>query len=197
MSLFCYQEQTDTIGIRLLKKTLNSDYTSPVTVARVLSDVMFKHIRITTYVFLSPASVRTCILFILRRLESVWNLFFQDLLDTREACQRPRGDITQYQISFQTGSVVATENVNIARCTAGRCSHTFEPPSNPPSSYDSVSVAAENVVGVGAARTCTTQPIGEFNFYSCIVVSQKVSKVEARYKSVNDGGGHSFECFHI
>ena len=71
------------------------------------------------------------------------------------------GDITQYQISFQTGSVVVTENVNTARCTAGRCSHTFEPPSNPPSSYDSVSVAAENVVGVGAARTCTTQPISE------------------------------------
>ena len=69
--------------------------------------------------------------------------------------------ITQYQISFQT---VATENVNITRCTAGRCSHTFEPSSNPPSSYDSVSVAAENVVGVGAARTCTTQTISELNF---------------------------------
>ena len=56
---------------------------------------------------------------------------------------------------------MVTEIVNVARCTAGRCSHTFEPPSNPPSSYDSVSVAAENVVGVGAARTCTTQPISE------------------------------------
>ena len=51
--------------------------------------------------------------------------------------------------------------MNIARCTAGRCGHTFEPPSNPPSSYDSVSVAAENVVGVGAARICTTQTISE------------------------------------
>ena len=30
-----------------------------------------------------------------------------------------------------------------------------------PSSYDSVSVAAENVVGMGAARTCTTQPISK------------------------------------
>ena len=58
-------------------------------------------------------------------------------------------------------SVVITENVNISRCTAGRCNRTFEPPSNPPSSYDSVSVAAENVVGVGAARTCTTQTISE------------------------------------
>ena len=56
---------------------------------------------------------------------------------------------------------MATENLNVARCTVGRCNHTFEPPSNPPSSYDSVSVAAENVVGVGAARTCTTQTISE------------------------------------
>ena len=71
------------------------------------------------------------------------------------------GNITQYQISFQTGSVVATESVNIAECTAVRCSHTFEPPSNPPSSYDSVSVAAENVVGVGAKRNLITQPICE------------------------------------
>ena len=78
-----------------------------------------------------------------------------------EACLSLTGNITQYQISFQTGSVVATENVNISRCTAGRCSHTFEPPSNPPSSYDGVSVAAENVVGVGVARTCTTQTISK------------------------------------
>ena len=55
-----------------------------------------------------------------------------------------------------------TENVTITECTAGRCSHTFEPSSNPLSSYDSVSVAAENVVGVGAARTCATQPISEY-----------------------------------
>ena len=78
-----------------------------------------------------------------------------------EACLGPTRDITQYQIRFQSGPVVATENVNIPTCTAGRCSHTFEPPSNPPSSYDSVSVAAENVVGVGAARNCTTQTISE------------------------------------
>ena len=56
---------------------------------------------------------------------------------------------------------MVTVNANITRCTAGRCSHSFEPPSNSPSSYDSVSVAAENVVGVGAARTCTAQPISE------------------------------------
>ena len=89
-----------------------------------------------------------------------FDLLFQDLVDPREACQDPSGSITQYQISFQTGSVVVTESVNIARYTVGRCSHTFVPPSNPPSSYDSVSVAAENVVGVGVARTCTTQTIG-------------------------------------
>ena len=58
---------------------------------------------------------------------------------------------------------MAAENVNIAGCTAGRCSHTFEPPSNPPSRYDGVSVTAENVVGVGAARTCTAQTISELS----------------------------------
>ena len=80
-----------------------------------------------------------------------------------DPCPGISGSITQYQIRLQTGSSVATENVNVAECTAGRCSHTFEPPSNPPSSYDSVSVAAENVVGVGAARTCTTQAISELD----------------------------------
>ena len=83
-------------------------------------------------------------------------------------CLDLTGNITQYQISFQTGSVVSTENVNIARCTAGSCSHSFEPPSNTPSSYDSVSVAAENMVGVGAAETCTTQTISEL--LACINV---------------------------
>ena len=71
------------------------------------------------------------------------------------------GNISLYQITFKTGSVVATENVKSARCTAGRCNHTFEPPSNPPISYGSVSVAAKNVVGMGAARKCTTQTISE------------------------------------
>ena len=59
---------------------------------------------------------------------------------------------------------MATESVNIAECTAGRCSHTFEPPSNLPSSYDSVSVAAVNVVGVGAKRNLITQPICKLKF---------------------------------
>ena len=87
-----------------------------------------------------------------------------------DPCPGVSGDITQYWISFQTGSDVVTENVNLAECTAGRCSHTFEPSSNSPSSYDSVSVAAENVVGVGAARTCTTQAISELQFAICSFV---------------------------
>ena len=92
------------------------------------------------------------------------NLSLQNQIDQGEACPSPRGDITQYQINFQTASSMVTVNVSSARCTAGRCSHTFEPPSNPSSSYDSVSVAAENVVGVGAPSMCTTQPISELNF---------------------------------
>ena len=82
-------------------------------------------------------------------------------MDPVDACRGPRGVITQYQTRFKSGSVLITENVNIAKCTAGRCSHTFEPASNPPSSYDNLSVAAENVVGMGAARTCTAQPISK------------------------------------
>ena len=74
--------------------------------------------------------------------------------------------VTQYQISFQTRSILETENVTIAECTAGRCRHIFEPSPDPlncciPSNYDNVSVAAENVAGVGAARRCTAQPISE------------------------------------
>ena len=84
-------------------------------------------------------------------------------MDARETCPGQNGNITQYKISFQTQSLVKTENVNITSCTAGQCSHTFQPPSNPPSSYDHVSVAAENVVGVGGTRSCITQPISELS----------------------------------
>ena len=74
--------------------------------------------------------------------------------------------VTQYHISFQTGSILETENVTIAECTAGRCRHIFEPSPDPlncciPSNYDNVSVAAESVAGVGTAGTCTSQPISE------------------------------------
>ena len=76
------------------------------------------------------------------------------------------------------------ENVNITSCTAGRCSHTFVPPSNPPSSYDNVSVAAKNVVGVGAARACTTQTISEFKFIMlCISYVHETSLVLCIYVS--------------
>ena len=56
---------------------------------------------------------------------------------------------------------MSAENVNIARCTTEKCSHTFEPPKKHPSSYDSVSMAPENVTGVGPARICTVQPISK------------------------------------
>ena len=98
-----------------------------------------------------------------------------------DPCAGVSGKITQYQISFQTGSVVVTD---IARCTAGRCSHTFEPPSNPPSSYDSVSVAAENVVGVGAARNCTTQPISELKFAMFHFENTETSPVFVLWKGI-------------
>ena len=66
--------------------------------------------------------------------------------------------------------LLATENVNIATCTEFPGAQlggvvTLEPPSNPCSRYDSVSVAPENVVGVGAATTCTTQTISELPTY--------------------------------
>ena len=97
----------------------------------------------------------------LRVTSRFFDLFIiKDPVDPGEACPGPSGDITQYKISFQTESF---ESVNIARCTARRCKHTFEPPTNLPTSYDNVSVAAENVVGVGAVRTCTTQPISELH----------------------------------
>ena len=81
-------------------------------------------------------------------------------------CPDPSGNIIQYQISFQTGPFVNSENVNIAMCAAGRCSHSYELTSNllngsVISSIETVSVAAENVVGLGATRTCAAHPISE------------------------------------
>ena len=89
----------------------------------------------------------------------------QDPVDPGEACPGPSGDIARYQINFQTGSVVATEIMNSTECIVGICEYTYRPASNGSvcSSYDNVSVAAENVMGVGAARTCTTQTISELN----------------------------------
>ena len=106
-------------------------------------------------------------------------------MDPEERCQGPH--ITQYQISFETGSTVNTDNVSTSGCTAGRCSYTFEPTSNPPSSYDSVSVAAENVVGVGNARTCTTQAISEL-LVLCLCIYTN-SLVEKLYIAIDSIGG--------
>ena len=83
------------------------------------------------------------------------------------SCQGPRGRITHYQIRLQRGLTFDTENVTITACTAGMCSHAFSINSNVRASYDSVSVAAVNVVGVGNARLCTMQTIRELNFTSC------------------------------
>ena len=103
-------------------------------------------------------------------------------VDSGEVCPGPSGNITQYQISFQTGSF---ETVNIARCTAKRCKHTFEPAPNPPSSYDIVSVAAKSVVGVGDARTCTTQLISELHMSPSCCKSICTSTVCLFYVAIN------------
>ena len=90
-------------------------------------------------------------------------------MNRAEACKGPTGHATQYHIRFQVGSIdVHTVNVNNATCKTGRCSHSFDlqnvPSNSVPSSYDRVSVAAENVEGEGPVRLCTTQPISELNF---------------------------------
>lgn len=79
----------------------------------------------------------------------------------------------QYQMSFQTGSFVATENVSTAKCTAGKCSNHFQPVSDLQNvdGFSSVSVAAENVVGEGVARSCTAQTISEFCITSIVIHS--------------------------
>ena len=56
-----------------------------------------------------------------------WILCTLLLLGTSQSCP----GIIQYQVSFQTGSVLETENISIAECTAGRCRHIFEPSPDP------------------------------------------------------------------
>ena len=82
------------------------------------------------------------------------------IFDLSEACQALNGNITLPDQFPDWICCRYWEHEYYSRI-AGKSSHTFEPPSNPPSSYDSVSVAAVNVVGVGAARTCTTQDISK------------------------------------
>ena len=92
-------------------------------------------------------------------------LSLQNLVDPPESCHGLSGIIRWYQIMFQVGSFEMHKNVSLNACTATKCSHTYNLWSESvPSSYDSVSVAAVNVVGVGAARTCTAQPISELKF---------------------------------
>ena len=107
--------------------------------------------------------------FYIKCIQCVWIMAFQDPENQAEACKGPRGRATQYHIRFQVGSIdVHTENVNNSACKTGRCSHSFDlqnvPSESIPSSYDRVSVAAENVEGEGAESLCTTQPISELNF---------------------------------
>ena len=92
-------------------------------------------------------------------------------MDPVEACPRSSGVIIQYQIIFTSGSIVVAKSVSPSKCTAGVCGYNFKPASNG-SVYDNVSVAAENVVGVGAARTCTTQTISELITleHQCVVL---------------------------
>ena len=85
-------------------------------------------------------------------------LYIQDPVDP---CRNVSGNITLYQISFWAGFSNTIENVDHSECTAKRCGHSFEPLSNPPSSYGRVSVFAENVVGMGNASDCTEQSISK------------------------------------
>ena len=94
------------------------------------------------------------------------SLSFQNPLNPGKTCPGPSGNLTEYRIDIRSGSFLYSEEVNVSMCTAGKCSHTFEPSTNLlngrlPSGYDSVSVVAKNMVGVGAARTCTTLHISE------------------------------------
>ena len=79
-----------------------------------------------------------------------------------DSCPDVTGSIIQYQLRFGTKWSSYTENVNTSRCINGRCSNTFVPPSSL-SGYDyyflRMTTTAENVVGRGAERTCTTQYI--------------------------------------
>ena len=86
-------------------------------------------------------------------------------LESGEVCPAPRGVIKWYLIRYHArssnGPFVAAEKVDISQCNSRMCWHSFEADMNRPILYDSVSVAAENVVGVGTARTCAAQTISE------------------------------------
>ena len=95
-----------------------------------------------------------------------WVLYHLSPQNPRNPCLGISGNITQYQISFLAEDVTIIETVTVSECMDGRCNLHIVPASRPlngsvPLSYRSLAVAAENVVGVGAARTCTAQTISE------------------------------------
>ena len=65
---------------------------------------------------------------------------------------------------------MVTEIMRPTECKAGICRYTYKPASNGSDrlSYDSVSVAAKNVMVVGAARTCSKYPISELSL--CLIL---------------------------
>ena len=88
-------------------------------------------------------------------------------LDPREVCPAPRGVITHYLIRYRarslSGSFVVPESVDISQCNGRMCRHLFEPDMNRPILYDSVSVAGENMVGMGPERICTARTISKLH----------------------------------
>ena len=96
----------------------------------------------------------------------------------RNPCPGVSGNITQYQISFLAENVAITETVTVSECMDGRCNLHIVPASHllnssVPLSYRRLAVAAENVVGVGAARTCTTQTISKLTLLDSNIVARK------------------------
>ena len=97
-------------------------------------------------------------------------------MDTGKACPGSNGDITQYKINFCPRSYL---NVNLTACTVERCGHTFNLLNdNVTSRYDNVSVAAENLVGMGTAKACATLPISECNYANLLKRQFSIEEVQ-------------------
>ena len=97
-------------------------------------------------------------------------------MDTGKACPGSNGDITQYKINFCPQSYV---NVNLTACTVERCRHTFNLLNdNVTLRYDNVSVAAENLVGVGTAKACATLSISECNYANLLKRQFSIEEIQ-------------------
>ena len=97
-------------------------------------------------------------------------------MDTGKACPGSNGYITQYKINFSPRSYL---NVNLTACTVERCGHTFNLLNdNATSRYDNVSVAAENLVGVGTAKACATLSISECNYANLLKREFSIEEVQ-------------------